>query len=617
MGTEMEVFKDSEGNHLIFDKSSLYDDSQMGEKLSDFEILRVLGSFNNQNIISKVRSKKNNKIYAMKKIELDKLSNDLEKQLCFQQLEKLKTINHPHFLKYYKTFQDEDNNLYMIYEYMNNSDLNSFIRAHQTLEKNIKEEEIWNILLQCLSGLDYLHKENLAYLAIKPTNIFLDNEQKVKIGLLYDTPKLEDRNYNIKRDIYFIGLYFYKMCYSQDEDIKVSFWIEDINIINRNNNVYSNELLNIISEMINENENTRKTSGELYQIVKEQYVKKYTNNTSINSVLRCLYTYSSFNNEIFKNEANIINQKEKYHISYWYLKTMKALNQNQNLNECLEAFRRALASENSKLDGSKEVNPVYLIAFLFEKMHKEGNKKNKSEVKAKSINEQYIINSSYKVEEEEDKTNKEMMLNKFIYYFKDNICSIISNLFFGFIKRKRVCAACKHGTYTFSNFCLVPFDLTKFDNSNIQFFDLIQDGFYKEYITEKVLEKDVYHVFCDRCLTEQKHYEFNRYFSMSFHLTICFYRGSNYQNNLNINFPEYLDITKFVEAQGSPTKYYFVGSINRIIKNGKEEFVYFTKDLKRPNIWNHTYGDGPSQAAPINLIQQTGQIIMLFYNKLD
>jgi serine/threonine protein kinase len=613
MGTEMEVFKDSEGNHLIFDKSALYDDSQMGENLADFEVLRVLGSFNNENIISKVRSLKNNKIYAMKKIELDKLG-DLEKNLCFQQIEKLKTINHPHLLKYYKTFKDDKNNLYMIYEYMNNSDLNSFIKAHQTLEKNIKEEEIWNILLQCLSGLAYLHKENLAYLAIKPTNIFLDNEQKVKIGLFYDTPKIEYKNYNIKRDIYFIGLYFYKMCYSLCDDIRASYWIDEFEVKKRNNAIYSNELLNIIFEMLNEDEKARKSSGELYQIVKNEYVKKFTNNTSINSVLRCLYTYTNFNNEIFKNENSIMNQKEKYHISYWYLKTMKALNQNQNLNECLEEFRRALASENSKMDGSKEVNPVYLIAFLFEKMHKEGNKKNKTEIKAKNINEQYVINSSYKAEEEEDKTNKDTMLNKFIYYFKDNIFSIISNLFFGFIKRKRICDSCKHGTYTFSNFCLVPFDLTKFDNENLQFFDLIKDGFYKEYIQEKVLEKDVYHVFCDRCLTEQKHYEFNRYYSMNFHLTICFYRGSNYQNNLNIIFPEYLDISKYVEARGSPDKYILVGSINRVINNGKEEFVYFTRDPKKTNYWNHTYGDGPCQSAPIKLIQQTGQIIMLFYN---
>ena len=63
MGNEFEVYRDSEGNnHLIFDQSALYDDSQIGDKITDFEVLRIIGSFNNKNPISKVRCTKNNKI---------------------------------------------------------------------------------------------------------------------------------------------------------------------------------------------------------------------------------------------------------------------------------------------------------------------------------------------------------------------------------------------------------------------------------------------------------------------------------------------------------------------------------------------------------------------------
>ena len=74
MGSQLEVFKDSEGiSHIIFDKSAMYDDSKMGQKLSDFEVLQVLGAYNNNNIISKVRSFRNDKIYVIKKIELNKI----------------------------------------------------------------------------------------------------------------------------------------------------------------------------------------------------------------------------------------------------------------------------------------------------------------------------------------------------------------------------------------------------------------------------------------------------------------------------------------------------------------------------------------------------------------
>lgn len=51
-------------------------------------------------------------------------------------MEKLKSLIHPHLLRYYKTFKDEKDCLYLIYEYMNNADIQSFIKAHQVLEKN-------------------------------------------------------------------------------------------------------------------------------------------------------------------------------------------------------------------------------------------------------------------------------------------------------------------------------------------------------------------------------------------------------------------------------------------------------------------------------------------------
>ena len=113
-------------------------------------------------------------------------------------MEKLKSLNHPHLLKYYKTFKDEDQkNLYLIYEYMNNSDLNSLINAHIILQKPVKEETIWNILLQCLSGLSHLHSEEVKSLSIKPTNIYLNNEQNTKISLFFKPATLEDKNYDI------------------------------------------------------------------------------------------------------------------------------------------------------------------------------------------------------------------------------------------------------------------------------------------------------------------------------------------------------------------------------------------------------------------------------------
>ena len=239
MGSQLEVIKDQEGNsHLIFDKSILYDDSKMGDKVQDFENLRILGTVKNEGnksviYVAKVRSFINHKIYSMRQISMAEIDEEEEKELLITQIEKLKNLNHPHILKYHKTFIDlYGDNLYMIMEHMNNGDLQSFIKAHQILEKNIKEEEIWNILLQCLSAIEYIRKEKLFEYGIRVTNIYLNNEQNIKLGLFYDYPKMEDKAHNIKEDIEFLGLFFYKMCYSQ---FKYTFYKKNKDIENFEN----------------------------------------------------------------------------------------------------------------------------------------------------------------------------------------------------------------------------------------------------------------------------------------------------------------------------------------------------------------------------------------------
>ena len=639
MGSQLEIIKDQEGNsHVIFDKSGLCDDSQMGDNFQDFEVLRVLGG--GKNFVSKVRSLKNNKIYAMKKIDLSQIKNEEEKKLCLAQMEKLKSLIHPHLIRYYKTFKDENDCLYLIYEYMNNGDIQSFIKAHQVLEKKIKEEEIWNILLQCLSALEYLHKENLAHLAIKYTNIYLNNEQNVKVGLFRETPILEDKDYNIKDDIMEIGLYFYKMCYSQFPEtiFKVVRGKKDYTANNHDfpvkkepNNYYSPELINIVLKMIEEDPNKRLSSGELYNIVKDEYVKKFANNTSIKSVLRCLYSYPTFTQQIMKDEQNIIQNKDKYYINYWYLSTIKAFSTNQDLNKCLEEFRRALASENTKLDCSKEIDPIYLLAFLLEKMHREYNKVVQTQIKGIDYSQQYVINSRYKVEEE-DKTNKEQMIQKFNSYFNKNINSIISKLFFGVMKTKKICRVCKSPAYSFSNNCFMAFDVNK---CKAPIFDINQHGYLAQHKEKRDLVKEKYHVFCDKCLTEQNHNEFNRFYSFGEHLIICFFRGNNYNKNTPINVEENLIIKKernnkktgeierlYPEDKNSPFNYYLVGSVNRVTtkvnNEEKEVFHYFSRDPFNRTKWYSSLDNKFEilQQAPVQAIQQTGQVIILFYNAI-
>ena len=131
----MEITSDSKGNKYFSfeedDDSYQYEINKIGNKLDDFEILQILSEKNDSNdmsFVAKVRSLNNNKIYSLKKLYLQfKDNQDFKtKQQIYNFLDKLKSINHPHIIKYYNYFE-ENNGIYLIMEYMDNSDILEYI----------------------------------------------------------------------------------------------------------------------------------------------------------------------------------------------------------------------------------------------------------------------------------------------------------------------------------------------------------------------------------------------------------------------------------------------------------------------------------------------------------
>ena len=158
--SNFDVIKDANGKeYLMLDSSELYDDTQMGNKSEDFEILKKLGegSFGK---VFKVRSKINNKVYAMKQINISEIRNkkgERAYELTINETKFLEELSHPHIIKYYKNFI-EGNYLYIIIEYSANGDMKSFLDAHKMFNKHIPEEKLWNICLQCMEALYYVIK---------------------------------------------------------------------------------------------------------------------------------------------------------------------------------------------------------------------------------------------------------------------------------------------------------------------------------------------------------------------------------------------------------------------------------------------------------------------------
>ena len=238
----MSTVKDSEGKeYYIFDESELYDDNEMGDNLEDFEILQILGK-GSYGFVAKIRSLRNKKIYAMKQIDLSKVGSDKERQLCKQEISLLSQLNHPNINKYYKSILQNDC-LYIIMELMDNGDISGFINAHKKFKKPVREEEVWNILLQCMNALSYIHKKKVIHRDIKPANLFMTNDKTIKIGDFGVSAKMEslktsvnenqysgtivgtplfmspeminNDDYDQKTDVYSMGCAFFEICYFQ------------------------------------------------------------------------------------------------------------------------------------------------------------------------------------------------------------------------------------------------------------------------------------------------------------------------------------------------------------------------------------------------------------------
>lgn len=637
MNIILEFASDAEGNkYFNLSENPQYDNKKIGNRLIDYEILQVLSNEEKDKyFVAKVRSLNTNILYSMKKIDLSQCQNN-NKNFIDEVMKKLKDLNNPHIIKYYNHFI-ENNNLYIIMEYMNNSDIRGFIKAHQVFKKPIREDEIWNILLQCLSGLNYLHEKNQGSLGIRLNNIFMNNEQNAKIGAFRELISGKG-NYNPREDIYLLGKFFYIIMNSQNissEDLMKPEYVYTIDYEEVKNNFYSKELRDIVNIMsIKSKANVN--IENLYKIVKDQYVKKYAKNTSIEAVLRCLASYKKLNDRLGALSNAINTQKEKYYINYWYNQAIEAIlglgKEEFPLNKSIEEFRRAIASSYSKLDGNKEIDPLLLLTFLLIMMHKETNKeKEGSEVIANKNKEEkekmtnYVISSSFSGEEE-DKTNKLQMWNKYIANFNETVNSPISDIFFGFVKRKILCQTCRSGFYSFYHYFYIIFDLS--DRKDEQNFDIINDGFKERHNHYNVIDgNDSNKILCDRCSTYQTFKEFNRYYMLKDQLIICFIRGNNYKNKSKIIFEEKIDLKEYIEPDiNSPHKFYLVGTLIRSFKDKNEQFLSYSRDTFNEYTWHCPRGELDISSKenknyfPLNDIkkdEEKGQIIMLFYKSIE
>ena len=123
---------------------------------------------------------KNNKTYAIKKIDIERISQ-YEKQNIITELRILASHRCPFIVKF-KTAFVENNSIYFVTEFATFGDLSGKILDKKKSSTKFEEDTIWNYFLQLCIAVSYLHRFQIIHRDIKPANVFIDSNDNIKLG---------------------------------------------------------------------------------------------------------------------------------------------------------------------------------------------------------------------------------------------------------------------------------------------------------------------------------------------------------------------------------------------------------------------------------------------------
>ena len=257
--------------------------------MNKYEVICQIGS-GSYGRVYKIIRKSDGKELIWKEMRLEGIPQDGRK-LIENEISILRELDHPNIVKQYETFTDDLNSkLYIVMEYCEKGDLDKLILQNKNNNKFVDEDLIWDILVQTLNALKYIHNEKkILHRDIKPSNIFLDKYYKIKLGdfglsrkyytgyantilgtPLYMAPEmLEKKQYNVEADIWALGCSIYELT-----NYVVPFEAPNMDILlniirsgppKRINFIYSEHLWNIVSNMLIADYRKRPSASELLE----------------------------------------------------------------------------------------------------------------------------------------------------------------------------------------------------------------------------------------------------------------------------------------------------------------------------------------------------------------
>ena len=575
---------------FIYELPDFYNkDKKVGNKLEDFELIGVLEDGEYSKVL-KVRSRLDYGTYAMKQVSLELINSfGLQKEIDF-----FMKSNHQKIIKCYNTF-DEDGYKYIIMEYMDNGDLESYRQLHHSLGMKIPDKKIWEITYKCLSALVYIHSEEKNR-EIYLKNILIDDNYNIKIGILNFSSLINssrNRNENQNReDIKILGNSIYKLI-SYDET--GSFDDDTCNLISFIQYLMDNKILISASEALKRD--------------KELFIKYCVKNSSVRAIFKCFNNFESIKNYFLdKNIINFIfkdSTDKKKLLSRQFSNIIRSLNDNESSNEKFEddlyELRKTLEKIGFFVAGhSVEIFPEKLIPFILVELNSELNEiilpKNREE-KNKEERDMKMFKLLSKRLNLYPLGNQEILAFKVILNINnEKVSSFVSRNFMSYIKTVSICQNCSTNTLNFSwvhLFRVAAENFFRFDNIKYCY-DINGCLNAKKTVVEK----------CENCGRKTEHIEQNFIYKPAKNIIILINRGENYENKAFIDFYPILSLNS--EYDKGTINYKLKGIISKKIKEKNYNYYLIIDNVIRTNSI-----DG--KIINLDEIKKNDLIICLFY----
>ncbi|XP_040277241.1 serine/threonine-protein kinase PLK2 [Bufo bufo] len=118
-----------------------------------------------------------NKIYAAKIIPHSRVSKPHQREKIDKEIELHRTLSHRHVVQFYRYFEDKEN-IYILMEHCSRRSMAHILKTRKVLT----DPEVRYYLKQIVSGLKYLHEQEILHRDLKLGNFFINESMELKVG---------------------------------------------------------------------------------------------------------------------------------------------------------------------------------------------------------------------------------------------------------------------------------------------------------------------------------------------------------------------------------------------------------------------------------------------------